>query len=148
MSNVYWVEPGRLLAGPYPRPELLPELAEAGITAYIDLTQAGELDAYDDQIGDAVHHRLPVGDFGVPTDAELTATLDLIDELLADGQRVYVHCWAGVGRTGTVVACHLIRHGLPNAEALERIATLRAEIGRHDPSPEMPAQRALVERWR
>ena len=148
MRNAYWVEPGRLLAGPYPRPELLPELVDAGVTAYIDLTQPGELDAYDHLIGDAVHHRLPVGDFGVPTDAELTATLDLIDELLEDGQRVYVHCWAGVGRTGTVVACHLIRHGMPNAEALARIAALRAEIGRHDPSPEMPAQRALVERWR
>ena len=39
--NAYWVEPGRLLAGPYPRPELLPELVDAGVTAYIDLTQPG-----------------------------------------------------------------------------------------------------------
>jgi protein-tyrosine phosphatase len=148
MRNAYWVEPGRLLAGPHPRPETLPALAEAGITAFVDLTQPGEVDAYDHLIGDAVHHQLPIGDFGVPTDAELTATLDLIDALLSDGRRVYVHCWAGVGRTGTVVACHLIRHGMPNAEALAEVATLRAAIGRHDPSPEMPAQRALVERWR
>jgi protein-tyrosine phosphatase len=148
MRNAYWVEPGRLLAGPYPRPETLPALAAVGITAYIDLTQAGELDEYDHLIGSAVHHRRAVGDFGVPTDAELTATLDLIDELLDDGHCIYVHCWAGVGRTGTVVACHLIRQGMPNAEALAQIATLRAAIGRHDPSPEMPAQRALVERWR
>jgi protein-tyrosine phosphatase len=148
MGDAYWVEPGRLLAGAHPRPETLPALADAGITAYVDLTQPGEIDPYEHLIGDAVHHRLPVGDFGVPTDAQLTATLDLIDALLAGGHGVYVHCWAGVGRTGTVVACHLIRHGMESGAALARIATLREQIGRYDASPEMPEQRALVQRWR
>jgi protein-tyrosine phosphatase len=148
VRRYYWVEPGRLAAGPHPRPESVGELLGAGITAFVDLTQAGELDAYDRLIGDAVHHRRPIGDFGIPTDEALTETLELIDGLLDEGRVVYVHCWAGVGRTGTVVACHLIRHGMAADEALCRIATLREEIGRYDASPEMPEQRALVERWR
>ena len=65
-----------------------------------------------------------------------------------EGNVVYVHCWAGVGRTGTVVACHLIRHGMQGDEALARIAKLREAIGRYDASPEMPEQRDLVGRWR
>ncbi len=148
MTAWYWVEPGRLAAGPHPRPETVRGLLDAGITAFVDLTQAGELDAYDGLIGDAVHHRRPIGDFGIPTDDALTETLDLIDGLQAEGHAVYVHCWAGVGRTGTVVACHLIRHGMGSGEALARIASLREQIGRYDASPEMPEQRALVERWR
>lgn len=148
MTGWYWVEPGRLAAGPHPRRETVPELLDAGITAFVDLTRAGELDAYDGLIGAAVHHRRPIGDFGIPTDDALTGTLDLIDGLQAEGHAVYVHCWAGVGRTGTVVACHLIRRGMHGDEALARIAKLREAIGRYDASPEMPEQRTLVERWR
>ena len=148
MPDYYWVEPGKLAAGPHPRPETVQALLDAGVTAFVDLTQAGELDAYASLIGDAVHHRRSIGDFGIPTDDALTETLDLIDRLQAEGHAVYVHCWAGVGRTGTVVACHLIRHGMANDEALARIAQLREQIGRYDASPEMPEQRGLVERWR
>ena len=118
MRNAYWVEPGRLLAGAYPRPETVPVLADAGITAFVDLTQPDELDPYDGLIGDAVHHRMPVGDFGVPTAAEMTRTLDLIDGLLADGHGVYVHCWAGRHRVGTIAALYRIRvQGWPPEKA-------------------------------
>ncbi len=144
----YWVEPERVLAGPHPRTATVSPLLDAGVTAFVDLTQPGELEPYEALVGDAVHHRMPIGDFGVPTDAEMTRTLELIDALLAAGHRVYIHCYFGVGRTGTVVACHLVRHGTSSTEALARLAELRAAIGRHDPSPEMPEQRALVERWR
>jgi protein-tyrosine phosphatase len=148
VRNAYWVEPGRLLAGDHPRAENADALVAAGVTAFVDLTQPDEIDPYVDLFDGAVHHRMPVGNFGVPSDDEMTATLDLLDDLLADGHVVYVHCWAGVGRTGTVVACHLVRHGMSGRAALARLAELREAIGRHDLSPEMPEQRALVERWR
>ena len=77
----------------------------------------------------------------------MTETLDLIDALQAEGRAVYVHCWAGIGRTGGRgrVPPDPPRHG--EREALARIAKLREQIGL-DASPEMPEQRALVERWR
>jgi hypothetical protein len=148
----YLVEP-RLLAGCHPGARgdaaaRIAELRAAGITAYVDLTGPGELPPYAHVARPATHHRRPVADFGVPTDEDLTATLDLLDRLLADGATVYLHCYAGVGRTGTVVACRLVRRGATPDEALARIAGLRSGCSTaHRASPETPAQRALVERW-
>ncbi len=52
-------------------------------------------------------------------------TLDAIDEEIARGGVVFVHCWAGCGRTGVVVGCWLVRHGSDPHDALARIAKSR-----------------------
>src|SRR3954466_15965489 len=82
----YLLEP-RLLAGCHPGARgdaaaRIAELRAAGITAYVDLTGPGELPPYAHVARPATHHRRPVADFGVPTDEDLTATLDLLDRLL------------------------------------------------------------------
>ena len=69
------------------------------------------------------HQRHTIGDFSVPDSPKfMAATLDAIDSAISDGNTVYVHCWAGVGRTGTVVGCWLVRHGKTGDEALAQIA--------------------------
>ncbi len=69
--------------------------------------------------------RFPVHDFSVPSAALLTSVLDTIDVELAAGGIVYVHCWAGCGRTGVVVGCWLVRHGMEPHAALARVAAER-----------------------
>ena len=88
---------------------------------------------------------MPIKDLGVPSKPHLLAILDLIDRCVAEASPVYVHCWGGVGRTGTVVGCWLSRNGCAGQAALDRIAELRA--GTPDGfkrSPETDRQRALV----
>ncbi len=123
IPDSYWVEPGRLLAGAYPR-ELAP-FQEAGVTVFLDLTE-GE-------------HGIP--DRTCPSRDTMTRILDRIDELLAAGEVVYLHCLAGIGRTGTVVGCYLVRHGMSGTEALATVAGLRGA------PPETPEQRRLVRDW-
>ena len=149
----YRVEPS-LFAGAHPgaggadAARAVAALRAAGVTAFVDLTMPGELPAYAALAAPAAHHPRPIGDFGVPGDDELLATLDLLDELLEAGARVYLHCHAGVGRTGTVVACRLVRAGATPEEALAHLARLRAGCRTASrPSPETAAQRALVARW-
>jgi len=81
----------------------------------------------------------------------MTAILDAIDESLAAGRATYVHCWGGVGRTDTVVACWLLRHAVAtDANVLEVLASLRkqdCERG-HRESPENAKQRQFVASWR
>ena len=77
--------------------------------------------------------------------------LDTIDTVLARGHRVYVHCWGGVGRTGTVVGCCLVRRGFDGDAALRQVQVLFAGTrkGRRTgrASPETPEQVAYVRSW-
>jgi protein-tyrosine phosphatase len=54
--------------------------------------------------------QLPIMDLSVPTERHLTRILNQIDMCIKHGKPVYVHCWGGIGRTGTVVGCYLMRH--------------------------------------
>ncbi|MBV9792028.1 MAG: dual specificity protein phosphatase family protein [Chloroflexi bacterium] len=163
LPGSYWVLPGRLLAGESPgavdRAVALRKLRRvlaAGVTLFIDLTEPGEyavpsyaallpLVAPDAAI---THVAMPIRDQDVPTPAEMRAILDLLDNALAREQCVYVHCRGGVGRTGTVIGCYLVRHGLAGPAALDRLAHLRLPTpDRQRPSPATEAQRALVLGW-
>ena len=69
---------------------------------------------------------------------------------LERGGTVYVHCWGGVGRTGTVVGCHLVRRGMTGDEALARVGELFTNMeksSRRSRSPETDEQEAYVREW-
>ena len=82
----------------------------------------------------------------------MAATLDAIDSAIQDGKTVYVHCWAGVGRTGTVVGCWLVRHGRTGDQALAQIADWWLNMDEfkraaNPTSPQTPQQRNYVKNW-
>ena len=162
-ANTYWVEPGRLLAGEYPRnadeetsAEKLRAYLDAGVTFFLDLTEEGELTPYREALermagAGAVHCRMPIPDLCVPPSrAHMAEILDRIDGALAEGHVVYVHCWGGVGRTGTVVGCYLVRRGMTGDEALATVAsrwTTMQKRYRRRRSPETDEQCEWVRRW-
>ncbi len=127
------IVPGRLIAGLHPcafgrdeAQEAVQELLAAGVTLFLDLTLPGELAPYDELVTPPARHmRAPIRDLSVPTHDALVSILDVIDDELARAGLVYVHCWAGCGRTGVVVGCWLVRHGLDPHDALGQIARAR-----------------------
>jgi len=157
----YWVLPGRFLAGEFPgarRPgnpsPRITALLETGITRFIDLTREGELPDYEDALRDesyrfhsVVQRHSSIGDFGLPTFSQMKNLLDEIDQALAAGEKVYLHCQAGIGRTGTVVGCYLARHGQAGQAALLHLNELRHRLPFPFPSPETEAQRQFVLNW-
>ncbi len=163
IPDAYWVEPGQLLAGEYPGAKdaaaarrKLRLFLDAGVTFFLDLTVDDELAPYVPVLLEeaaarhmAVEHcRMPIPDLGTPQPAEVIRILDTIDTAIAAGRRVYVHCWGGIGRTGTIVGCYLVRHGLTGDLALAAIAQLRQ--GTPDDNrvaPETHDQRERVRNW-
>jgi len=169
LPGSYWVVPGRLLAGEYPyAPDpargrgKVRALVEAGVDCIIDLTEEGEhgLSPYAPALeeearaaGRAVDRVcIPVPDFGVPADPR--RALDTLEGALDDGRTVYLHCFGGIGRTGTLVGLYLVEQGFTGAGALEEISRLRAALTPHRSragvlrSPESEEQRELVRTWR
>lgn len=123
-----WVLPGKL-AG-LGRPGLLSDahqdlqaLVEAGVTMLVSLTE----EPFDP--GALADHGLkglhfPIRDMGVPSLRAAVGLMSLLEVELARGGVVALHCHAGLGRTGTMLACYLAWAGLPALVAVSRVRSV------------------------
>lgn len=160
--HAWWVEPGRLLAGEYPgHPDAararhkVDVLVDAGIRTIVDLTTPAKgLAAYESVLRAVVtarqldlrHVPFPIPDLGVVDDADYDVATTVIEEALDRGA-VYVHCWGGIGRTGTIIGCVLADEGLDYDAIIERLAFLRRGTRKEmRAAPEMPGQHELIRR--
>jgi ADP-ribosyl-[dinitrogen reductase] hydrolase len=155
----YWVLPGRLLAGEYPLPRdpeatvvPLQRLLAAGIDCFVDLTAADENAPYQPLLPAGVRYlRFAIPDHRVPRKPALMREIQAtLAEQLAAGRRVYVHCRAGIGRTGTAIGCFLVEQGLTGESALIELNRLwqqneLASIWRD--VPETDDQTTYVKEW-
>jgi len=132
------------------------------VRLFIDLTEEGELEPYDDALAveaarlgieNFEHRRFAIPDVAIPESREPTArALDTIDRGSRELPIVYIHCKGGVGRTGTIVGCYLRRRfGLTGDEALDTIARLWEGVeksARCPSSPETIPQCNYVREWK
>jgi Polymorphic toxin system, DSP-PTPase phosphatase len=126
MPLVHWVRhkcPGSPLDA-Y-RDDLL-LLHRAGIRAIVCLLDFPSLEHIYSSAGFAVH-MMPVADGGAPTYEQFTDFLRFVEHQRSVGHAVVVHCVAGRGRTGTVVAGYLIARGYTVEAALARVRSLQPQ---------------------
>lgn len=164
IPNSYWVEPNKFLAGEYPghtipatAKERIINFRNTGFDAFIDLTEAGELEPYEhllSMIGKntdrLLYRRYPIGDYQVPSPTQMEKIIQAIDEVLSASKKLYLHCLGGVGRTGTVVGCYLVHKGLSGEDALRQLNLWWASVPKravHHNTPETVAQIKFVINW-
>lgn len=169
--KTWWIEPGKVLGGCYPGPPYqadqggaLAALLDVGVRVVINLQQPGELGrnrkpfadyepllrqiAADNNVGVTLH-RFPIRDWGAPALELMVQIQKALAEATQDGNVVYVHCWGGHGRTGTVGACRLISQGMSIEQAIAAMRLAR----QHDPlcakeaAPQSTAQFDFLRQW-
>ena len=68
---------------------------------------------------------VPVPDMDIPTVEQVDEVMSVIDKAKASNMGVAVHCLAGKGRTGTILAAYFVRQGLSADEAIRKVRDLR-----------------------
>jgi ADP-ribosylglycohydrolase len=159
IPNSYWVEPGRMLAGEHPdggseqaTRARIEALLDAGVKCFVNLTEPDELPDYSRHLPPGVAYQaFPLPDHSVPRSAQqMRAIQDALEELLAADTPLYVHCRAGIGRTGIAVGCYLREQGDTPQGALAELNRLwqqNARSARWPTVPETPEQERFVLDW-
>jgi protein-tyrosine phosphatase len=158
VTNFYWVNGpwnGKLALAARPRggdwlEDDVAQWKRAGIGAVLSLLTPEEEKEFDLRAeGEQTRKQgleflsFPIPDMQVPrSEAKLARALEDVTSALSSGRNVLVHCRQGIGRTGLVAACLLIRSGMSPGAALEIISTARGMA-----VPETSEQRDWIERY-
>lgn len=172
LPRCYWVVESMLLAGSYVgRPEPKPHLErvsglfDTGIRTFVNLMEEDEVNPegvpftpYEKDLREIADRcqeqveclRFPIKDRDITSNERMNEILAAIDRSVADTRPVYVHCYGGIGRTGTVVSCWLLRHGYATVDNVFEILQLLRQADEERSwreAPENDKQKSFVLQW-
>jgi len=148
-----WVIPGYLMAGAYPNKEEIKQILDKGINVFVSLQhELGGLNAprYEACLPeDIIFEHLPIPDRKTTDDNLVIPFVQKLAKYIQDEKILYVHCWGGHGRTGTIVSIllHLLwkinpEESMAYCQKTHDLRKLPVTIS----SPETPDQREQVTR--
>jgi len=123
--NFSWIEAAKLAAMGMPDSiEELQWLRQQGIELVITLTEDPLPRYWLSESGLLALH-VPVGDMSPPSIAQIEESLSAIRRANEKNMPVVLHCFAGKGRTGTILACYFVEKGMSAVEAIAHVRELR-----------------------
>lgn len=124
-NNFTWIEKPLLAA--MARPEAAQELAwlrKQGVELLISLTEEPPRKDWINDAGLLLFH-VPMVDMEPPAQEDLDRCLSAVVKAHDQRMGVGIHCGAGLGRTGVVLACYFVTKGLSARNAIARVRRLR-----------------------
>ena len=157
-ADIHWVScpwQGKLCIGPRPRgddwlDDDIARLRSEGIDAILSLLTAEEgknLGLLNEGSVAKTHGitfiSFPIPDMQVPSSSEAVShVVDTITSELSSGRNVFIHCRQGIGRTGLIAACLLLKSGWTPQKAMEHLSAARGL-----PVPETEEQRRWIHHY-
>src|SRR3989304_4146575 len=123
MEMLYYTIDGGRLAG-LPGPAYMEwdfaRLRKMGFSFGVSL-ECNRLNPFESEDGGFEHKKICVEDFTPPTLDQVDEFVSFVEAKLAEGKKVLVHCFAGRGRTGTMLAAFLIHRGMSSDAPIREI---------------------------
>ena len=123
MEMLYYTVDGGRLAG-LPGPAYMEwdfaRLRKMGYSVVVSL-ECDRLNTFEIEDAGFEHKKICVDDFTAPTIDQIDEFVSFVDAKHAEGKKVLVHCYAGRGRTGTMLAAYLIHQGVSSDAAIREI---------------------------
>jgi protein-tyrosine phosphatase len=157
-KDLYWLDgtwPGKLALAPRPRggdwlEDYIASWSRAGIRTVLSLLTPEEqrdLELRNEPV-EVLQHGMqflsfPIPDRQIPrSEAKWSEVLETVAADLSAGKNVLVHCRQGIGRTGLVAACLLVKNGMSPGAAVDSVSAARGL-----PVPETSEQRDWIDRY-
>jgi len=119
-----WVDPPHVAALAFPDADDLAWLRRHGVDLLVSLTEDPPPRRYVNDAGLMGVH-IPVPDLSAPSARQLELAVATLTRAKTTGLGVAVHCAAGKGRTGTVLAAYWVSEGMAAADAIRKVRDLR-----------------------
>lgn len=100
------------------------ELSRKNIKAIVTLTEETLNKALIKEYNIEYFH-LPIKDFTPPEIEQIIQFITFVDKCIKNNKPVLVHCWAGIGRTGTMLAAYFISKGYTADKAIRHVRNVR-----------------------
>jgi atypical dual specificity phosphatase len=125
LPNFSWMIENRLAGASYPHSEdAIALLQKLGVQALLSLSEEALPTEFSRKYKLQIEH-LPLADFTAPILEQVERALAIIDGFLGHDLPVAVHCGAGLGRTGTILACYLVSQGSSARNAIGQVRMRR-----------------------